>query len=77
MKLDAFLIFFLQCKDRKRSEQVRQILGLICTLIAVILGKNGVKSLSITKFTKEVNLKGSISSYNIKKISKDKLSQNT
>ena len=43
-----------QWKDRKSSYQVRQILGLFCCLIALILGWNSVKGLRVIKNVKGI-----------------------
>ena len=47
-----------QWKDWKSSYQARQILGLFCHLMALILGWNSVKGFRVTKNVKEINFEG-------------------
>ena len=59
--------FQLQWKSRKSSYQVRQILTLICSLIALILGKKSAENLRVTKMFKEINFEGASAELESKK----------
>ena len=49
-----------QWKDRKGSYQVRQVLGLCCYLVALILGVKTVwKALELPRMSNKLSLKGS------------------
>ena len=47
-------------KGRESSYQVRQILALFCKLVALILGQNCVKDLSVTKIVKQIKFEGGL-----------------
>ena len=60
-----------QWKNRKSSYQVGEILALFCKLIAVILGLNCVKGLTVTKIFKKIKFEGVLGELESKKVSRD------
>ena len=50
--------FWPQWKDPKNGLQVKEILALICNVVALSLGWNYVKGLKVIKIFKEINFEG-------------------
>ena len=68
--------FQTQWKDRESSYHVRIILGLFCNSVALILGLNSLKDLTVTKNVKEIKFGGVGGELESKKVSRDNNSQN-
>ena len=58
------------------SYQVRQLSGVFCHLLVLILGQNGVKGLRVTKNIKRMKFEGVWGELELKKLSRDNKSKN-
>ena len=68
--------FQTQWKGRESSYHVTIILGLFCHSIALILGLNSVKDLTVTKNVKDLKFEGVGGELESKKVSRDNNWQN-